>query len=179
MKLHLGCGKRYIPGFIHVDLANFKHINYKRNVKNLSCFKSNSVDLIYACQVLEYFDVDEIHVVLKEWRRVLKKNGTLRLSVPNFEKINLLYQNKKLKLEKIIGTIYGKWPINKKHIYHKIIFDFDYLKKILVKNKFKKIRYWDWRLTEHSKVDDYSQAYFPHMDKKRGILFNLNVECNK
>ena len=113
MKLHLGCGKRYIPGFIHVDLANFKHIDYKRNVKNLSCFKSNSVDLIYACQVLEYFDVDEIHVVLKEWRRVLKKNGTLRLSVPNFKKINLLYQNKKLKLDKILGTLYGKCPINK------------------------------------------------------------------
>ena len=35
--------------------------------------------------------------------------------------------------------------------------------------KFKKIRYWDWRLTEHSKVDDYSQAYFPHMNKKDGL----------
>ena len=85
MKLHLGCGKRYIPGFVHVDLANFKHIDFKRDVKDLSCFKSNSADLIYACQVLEYFDVDEINVVLKEWRRVLKKDGVLRLSVPNFK----------------------------------------------------------------------------------------------
>ena len=125
MKLHLGCGKRYIPGFIHVDLANFKHINYKRNVKNLSCFKSNSVDLIYACQVLEYFDVDEIHVVLKEWRRVLKKNGTLRLSVPNFEKINLLYQNKKLKLvlsfsskSKINHKRYQAGGLNQKNLFH-------------------------------------------------------------
>ena len=179
MKLHLGCGKRYIPGFIHVDLANFKHINFKRNVKDLSCFKNNSADLIYACQVLEYFDVDEINVVLKEWRRVLKKDGILRLSVPNFKIISLLYQNKKLKLDKLLGTIYGKWPLSKKSIYHKIIFDFEYLKKILIKNKFRKIKNWDWRQTEHSNIDDYSQAYYPHMDKAKGILFNLNVECKK
>ena len=98
MKLHLGCGKRYIPGFIHVDLANFKHINFKRNVKDLSCFKNNSADLIYACQVLEYFDVEEINMVLKEWRRVLKKDGILRLSVPNFEVFAKLY-NEKFKFE--------------------------------------------------------------------------------
>ena len=26
-KLHLGCGKVYIPGFIHVDLMDFDHID--------------------------------------------------------------------------------------------------------------------------------------------------------
>ena len=87
MKLHLGCGKRYIPGFIHVDLSKFRHIDYRRDVKNLSCFKSNTIDLIYASQLLTYFDQQEIPIVLKEWRRVLKKTGILRLSVPNFEVI--------------------------------------------------------------------------------------------
>jgi hypothetical protein len=41
------------------------------------------------------------------------------------------------------------------------------------------VRRYDWRDTEHAHVDDYSQAYVPHMDKENGILISLNVECRK
>jgi hypothetical protein len=37
----------------------------------------------------------------------------------------------------------------------------------------------DWRATEHAGIDDYSQAYFPHMDKEFGIQVSLNVEARK
>ena len=29
MKLHLGCGKKYIDGFTHVDLQDYDHIDYR------------------------------------------------------------------------------------------------------------------------------------------------------
>ena len=32
MKLHLGCWNRFIPGFIHIDLCDYDHIDYKRNI---------------------------------------------------------------------------------------------------------------------------------------------------
>ena len=59
INLHLGAGKRNIPGFINVDLSNYKHIHFKRNVSNLKNFKTNSVDYIYASHVLEYFDYND------------------------------------------------------------------------------------------------------------------------
>ena len=31
----------------------------------------------------------------------------------------------------------------------------------------------------HIDYDDYSQAYYPHMDKDNGILISLNVEAIK
>ncbi len=179
MKIHLGSGKRFIPGFVHVDLADFDHIDYKQNVNDLSCFEDNTADLIYACQVLEYFDREEMPAVLSEWKRVLKPEGILRLSVPNFKTLSDLYQAG-LSLDYFLGTLYGKWSIGEdKYIFHKTTFDFNSAKNVLEDNGFKDVELWDWKNTEHSAVDDYSQAYFPHMEKEKGILWNLNVQCKK
>jgi hypothetical protein len=38
---------------------------------------------------------------------------------------------------------------------------------------------YDWRNTEHASVDDFAQAYIPHMDKDNGVLISLNVEAVK
>ena len=86
MKLHLGCGKRYLEGYIHVDIAEFEHIDYQLPIDDLSTFKDNTVEEIYASHVLEYFDRNDVINVLTEWKRVLKKNGKLLLILPN--KIN-------------------------------------------------------------------------------------------
>ena len=80
VKLHLGCGKRYIPGFVHIDLVDYEHIDYHNSIDDLSLFEDNSVDLIYTCHVLEHFHRNRIPTVLNEWYRVLKINGTLRIS---------------------------------------------------------------------------------------------------
>ena len=42
---------------------------------------------------------------------------------------------------------------------------------------FARVRRWDWRATEHAGIDDYSQAYLPHMDKENGTLVSLNLEA--
>ena len=76
MKLHLGCGERYLEGYTHIDLADFeKHIDHKMPVDNLSIFENNSIDEIYASHVVEYFDRDEVKLLLKEWNRVLIDGG--------------------------------------------------------------------------------------------------------
>ncbi len=58
MKLHLGCGQRFIEGYIHIDIDDFQHIDYKTSIDNLSMIENDSCDLIYASHVLEYFDFD-------------------------------------------------------------------------------------------------------------------------
>lgn len=179
MKLHLGCGKRNIPGFINIDIAKFPHIHHRRPLNNLSIFKNNQVDLIYCCHAFEYFDRLEAIEVLKEWRRVLKKGGVLRLAVPDFENLVKVYK-KYGKLQQIVGPLYGRWPVpgTGKIVYHKTVYDFKDLKKLLKENGFGKVKRYDWKKTIHKDYDDYSQAYIPHMDQK-GILVSLNVEAKK
>lgn len=177
LKLHLGCSSCFIPGFKHVDLAEFDHIDYQRDVKDLSCFDDNSVSLIYACHVLEYFDLQEAVDVLKEWQRVLKTGGVLRLAVPNFIVLAQVYHLGSL--TSILGPLYGRMSVGNEVIYHKTVYDFESLSYLLRVTGFRGIHRWDWRKTEHSEVDDCSQAYWPHMDKQNGILISLNVEAVK
>lgn len=180
-KLHLGCGKRYIPGYIHIDLSDYEHIDYRMDIKKLSIFKDNSVDVIYCCHALEYFDRYEAKDALIEWHRILKSGGILRLAVPDFENICYIYSVKKHDLDSrgILGPLYGRMKSNDKIIYHKTVYDFKSLKKILEDVGFRNVHRYDWRDVEHSDVDDYSKSYIPHLCKDTGILISLNVECTK
>jgi hypothetical protein len=53
------------------------------------------------------------------------------------------------------------------------------LSDLLHRCGFTDVRIYDWRKTEHADIDDFSQAYIPHMDKENGTLISLNVECIK
>ena len=55
-------------------------------------FEDDSVEVIYCCHVLEYFDRDEACNVISEWRRVLKVGGVLRIAVPNFSALVAVYE---------------------------------------------------------------------------------------
>ncbi len=55
MKLHIGCGERFLPGYKHIDARAFPHVDYVTDkLDNLPMFKDNSVDEIYACHLLEH-----------------------------------------------------------------------------------------------------------------------------
>lgn len=182
MKLHLGCWHRYIPGFIHIDLCDMPHIDYKTNINNLPMIKSNSVELIYSSHTFEYFDRVQAPLVLKEWNRVLKSGGVLRIAVPDFDKLIEVY-NKSKDLNKILGPLYGRMEIDTKNgkdtLYHKTVYNFNTLKELLENNGFVNIKRYKWEDTIHKDYDDHSQAYYPHMDKENGILISLNLEATK
>jgi predicted SAM-dependent methyltransferase len=176
MKLHLGCGKRHIPSFIHIDAVDYPHVDHVATIDNLSFIPDNSVDLIYNCHVLEHFKRREVSRVLSEWLRVLKPSGTLRVSVPDFSRLCEVYQREN-RIELVIGALFGRQD----YLYniHYNVFDFASLAQSLEQVGFVNVRRYDWRETEHADMDDFSQAYIPHMDKEHGTLISLNVECDK
>ena len=180
IKLHLGCGVRnFGSDWIHIDGGDFPHLDY-HNITDLNQFENESVDLIYCCHCFEYFNRDEAVIVLKEWRRVLKFGGILRLAVPDFESlVKLYYDTKEIPLEGLIGPLFGKWDMNGETIYHRTTYDFNSLSNLLINCGFSDVKRYDWRETEHAMFDDHSQAYIPHMQKETGTLISLNIEATK
>ncbi len=179
-KLHLGCGKRILDGYVHIDIADFPHIDHRCPANDLSVFNDNSVDLVYASHLLEYWDRVDALDVLKEWYRVLKPGGIVRVGVPDFDKLLEVYQRTG-NLGSIIGPMYGRMEVagSPEKIYHKTVYSRKDLTHSFSEVGFHSVRDWDWRVEMPEGFDDHSQAYFPHMDKENGILVSLNLEAVK
>ncbi len=175
MKLHLGCGKRMIPGWIHIDAIDFPHIDHVCAIDRLPFLADRSADLIYACHVLEHFQKRDVARVLQEWLRILKPGGILRLAVPDFASICAVYQRDG-DLQMLHGLLFGRQDYL--YNFHYAAWDEPTLRDALLLAGFAHVRRWDWRHTEHAHIDDYSQAYIPHMNKS-GELMSLNLEAIK
>jgi len=191
VKINMGCGRRnFGTDWIHIDGGSYEHLDY-HSITKLD-FEDNSVDLIYASHLMEYFDRVEVVPILKEWQRVLKDSAILRLAVPNFKVLSSLYHSGAVGLVDIIGPLYGRmymshawaWPTDTPEevdelIFHKTAYDMEELSLLLNSAGFREIKKYDWRKTDHAQFDDHSQAYFPHMDKENGTLISLNIEGKK
>ena len=110
MKLHLGCGEKHFPGFFHIDVLDHPHVDHQGPVDQLGHIASDSVELIYASHVLEHFGRNQIEGVLREWFRVLRPGGVLRLAVPDFAAVVDVYESEGLERGRsgLIGLVCGK-----------------------------------------------------------------------
>jgi len=177
-RIHLGCGKVHIPGFVNIDIKWQPGVDEVADVRYLSPRKypPESADLIYASHVLEHFNRWEYASILSRWHNILKIGGIIRLAVPDFIALTDHYAKKGV-LSDIIGLLYGGQDYRENRHYW--IWDFASLKSDLESIGFKDVREWNWKNTNHSHIDDLSQAHLPHMNKKNGRLVSLNVEATK
>lgn len=169
--VHLGCGHVDHPGFINVDRLLARHIHYNHAIDHLPFFKDMSIDVIYASHCLEHFSHGYVEYVLKEWFRVLKIGGILRLSVPDFDRLLDIYRAANDDINKIILPLFGgqEYVLN----YHKTVFTRRTLESSLVKTGFKQVRQWDPFSSSGAVTNDSSTLRLTIGDRQMPISLNL------
>jgi hypothetical protein len=99
LKLHLGCGERYIPGYLNIDFPPSSH-----NVQQVSVadqcadilslrYERDSVNEIRSHHVFEHFPRPIACAMLSCWSSWLKPEGILHLEVPDLGKLALTILN--------------------------------------------------------------------------------------
>jgi predicted SAM-dependent methyltransferase len=96
LRLHIG-GEAPKPGWKILNIQPGEHVDFVGSCTDLSEFASGSVEAIYASHVLEHLGyLDELPQALKEFRRVLRQDGLLRISVPDLEALCRLFLDPRL-----------------------------------------------------------------------------------
>ncbi|MBN8554731.1 MAG: hypothetical protein J0L93_04730 [Deltaproteobacteria bacterium] len=92
MKVHLGCGDRYLDGYLNIDLPTSDHsvmtqlkIDKIANVTELS-FPKVSIQEVRLHHLFEHFNRPQSFAFIAAWRSWLVPFGLLRIEVPDFRR---------------------------------------------------------------------------------------------
>jgi len=174
--LHIGCGEINSPEFINIDARPLAHVHVVTDdITSLGDFGDESVDLVYMCHILEHIKRDALVEVLTQIKRVLKKGGVLRISVPDFDQLIEVYNASGKNMDSIHLQLMG----GQDHAYnfHYSVFNHTSLSNLLGKVGFRDVVPWDpYNCQYHNFKDKATRSLTVN---GRAYPISLNLEAVK
>lgn len=129
--LHVGCGKKTkkdIIKYFHnnwsetrVDIDSKVNPDIIGSITNLSKIKNYSFDAIFTSHTIEHLFAHEVDIALKEFHRVLNKDGFLIITCPDLKSISKLVLEDKLLEVAYISPAGPITPLDMIYGYRKFI----------------------------------------------------------
>ena len=91
------------------------------------------------------------------------------MAVPDFKACAELYSKGLYPLDNFLGPLYGRMRMGDKLIYHKTVFDFKSLKKILEDVGMIDISIYDWRKMSMQNLMIILKHIYLHFEKEKDI----------
>ena len=146
IKLHIGCETVYMDGWINIDNNsdnNIEKLDMNVDLRNRLPFEDDSVDFIFNEHFLEHLTWDEGLQAIKEFMRVLKPGGVLRIAMLDLARSVQIYEDKNWEINNIeyfekcgmafIETRAQYLNIAFREWGHKHLYDFEELERLLKK----------------------------------------------
>lgn len=173
LKLHLGCGENYKPGWVNIDLG--KKADVPLDLRRALPFDDASCSMVYGEHFFEHIDYPEpASFLLTEYLRVLQPGGTLSLVVPDIELVLNAYVNGGTpEYYEAQRTWHPAWcETHMDHINynfrqdgeHRYCYDFETLSRLLERSGF---------------VDVHRREFDPELDRIERRVGSLYVECRR
>lgn len=92
MKLHLGCGQRYLDGYINIDYPLSEHSVQKNSVADINAdilalrYPASVVAEVRLHHVFEHFTRPVACALVAAWNSWLQPNGLIHIEVPDFHR---------------------------------------------------------------------------------------------
>ena len=171
--LNLGCGPNYIEGYLNADF--FPRLNpFKKGIKAdwyldlrfpINC-KEEFFEGIFTEHTLEHLYPSDVKNLLNELYRVLKKDGTIRITVPSLESYVKFY-NQELSEPHLSEMnkrfVSGCTAIRNltQNFHHLSVWDFEELRRYLLEAGFKNIERKEFGSSTNPKLvlDQKSREY--------------------
>lgn len=125
MKLHLGCGQKYIEGYVNIDYPISEHSIQEKSVADVHAditqlsYPLSSVDEVRLHHVFEHFTRPIACGLISEWRFWLKQGGILHIEVPDFQRTAFTVLNpfsisrsRTVALRHIFGSHEAFWAVH-------------------------------------------------------------------
>jgi len=135
IKLNIGCGNNRIEGYINIDSADDTNPDVVVDIRQGLPYPDNSAEEILFFHAIEHIEEKFHERILEEFWRVLRPEGLLLISYPEFEKCAQNYiENYRGMREFWKNTIYGlqRYPGD----YHVALMNSDVLGEKLLETGF-------------------------------------------
>lgn len=125
-KINLGSGENQAPEYINVDLRADCKPDLVCDVRKLP-FEDERFNMVFSSHTLEHISYLETRATLKEWVRILKRAGVIKIIVPNIKEAMKYVETEYYGTT--LGILYGgqDYDLN----FHKTAFSPSYLKGLL------------------------------------------------
>ena len=90
MKLHLGCGQKYLEGYVNIDFPSSEHSVQEKSLADMHAdllalrYPVGSIDEVRLHHVFEHFPRPVACALLASWNSWLSDGGVLHIEVPDF-----------------------------------------------------------------------------------------------
>jgi predicted SAM-dependent methyltransferase len=90
LKLHLGCGQRYLAGYVNIDFPPSEHSVQEQSVADLHAdlltirYPFGDIEEVRLHHVFEHFSRPVACALLASWNSWLGKSGVIHIEVPDF-----------------------------------------------------------------------------------------------
>lgn len=123
-KLHLGCGERYLNGYLNIDFSSEHHTVQKKTVADLTTnilelkIQPDQAEEVRLHHVFEHFDRPTAFALLFIWNHWLKKGGRIHIEVPDLFWTGLLMlfgwsqKTRNVATRHIFGSHEAHWAIH-------------------------------------------------------------------